>query len=86
MFEKNTIFCRFLSFLDLLSKTLCFLYWPFLLLVLIFCVFVYLLLLFDKSSCYVLVSVFVVLGFLGLVMWYVLFFGGFFLVLFCWGV
>ena len=32
------------------------------------------LLLFDKSSCYVLVSVFVVLGFLGLVMWYVLFF------------
>ena len=45
--------------------------------VLIFYVFFFFffpLLLFDRSSCYVLVSVFVVLGFLGLVMWYVLFF------------
>ena len=37
-----------------------------------------LLLLFDNSSCYVLISVFVVLGFLGLVMWCVLFFLVFF--------
>ena len=41
------------------------------------------LLLFDKSSCYVLVFVFVVLGFLGLVMCYVLdFFFVFFLFFF----
>ena len=36
--------------------------------------FFFSLLLFDKSSCYVLVSIFVVLGLLGSVMWYVLFF------------
>ena len=44
--------------------------------------FNFLLLLFDKSSCYVLVFVCVVLGFLGLVMCYVLCFFGLFLVWF----
>ena len=72
MFEKH-YFLQVLEFFALAFKTLCFLCWPFLLLVLNFCVLFPLLLLFDKSSCYVLVSVFAVLGFLGVVRWYVLF-------------
>ena len=44
------------------------------------CFFYFLLLFFDKSSCYVLVFVFVVLGFLGLVTRYGLCFFGLFLV------
>ena len=39
MFDKNTIFCRFLSFFEFAFKSLCFLCWPFLLLVLFFFVF-----------------------------------------------
>ena len=81
--SKNTIFLQVFEFFALAFKTLCFLCWTFILLVLIFCV----LLLFDKSSCYVLISVFVVLGFLGFFVWCVLFFlFVFWFVLFFWRV
>ena len=73
MFQKTLFFCRvFKVFFAFACKTLIFLCWLFLLLVLNFCVFFwFLLLLLDTSSCYVLVSVFVVLGFLGLLVCYV---------------
>ena len=57
--KKTLFFCRFFGFFAFAFKTLVFLCWPFFLLVLNFCVFFgFLLLLFQKSSCYVVVSVF----------------------------
>ena len=62
--KKALFFCRFFGFFAFAFKTLIFLCWPFFLLVLNFCVFfLFLLLLFQKSSCYVVVSVFCCIGF-----------------------
>ena len=84
-FKKTLFFCRFLRFFAFAFKSLIFLCWPFLFLVLNFCVFLFcflLLLWLDKSGCYVLVSVFVVLGFL-VFLWYVFFFCLFLVCFFC---
>ena len=72
---KTLYFCRFEFFFALALLALSFLYWPFLLLVFWFFHFLYFFwLLFHKSSFNVLVIVYFVLGFLGFVMCYLLFF------------
>ena len=62
--RKHYFAAVFFGFFAFAFKTLIFLCWPFFLLVLNFCVFfLFLLLLFQKSSCYVVVSVFCCIGF-----------------------
>ena len=71
---KNTIFLQVFKFFCTCFQNPLFLMlaFPFVGFVFPCFLFYFVLLLFDKSSCYVLVFVFVVLGFLGLVMCYVL--------------
>ena len=85
--KKNTIFCKFLRFFCTCFQNPLFLILAFPFVGFVFpCFLFYFLLLLDKSSCYVLVFVFVVLGFLGLVVCYVFCFFGLFLVWdFFWG-
>ena len=74
MFEKTLFSASVLRFLALAFKTPLFLMLasPFVGFVFVCFLFYFCLLLFDKSSCYVLVFVSVVLGFLGFVICYLL--------------